>query len=316
MLKHGIVTLEELRRCTAKPAGRLHARIRRTIYVGLYEEAATLPAEEADRLQEAVLDLFVTANGAFKRTSRARFPSFDALVVRHATEILGPRPAIRVHDLAVSDARTACDFFDALRAPFAERLDFFASDFCVRVFALSRRGGRVVVVVDDESRPLQIVAGRFVLPIPKREGWLFPVNRLLGEVLLRTRVPELIERSVKGDPSIERREILLVCPRARDYVAREPAFHLDAFDLMKPSAKKFEIVRAMNVLNRSYFEDAQLALAISHITSSLEEGGLLVTGSNLEAGSGVRGSIYRREGGQLRPVDHSGEGSPIRDLIG
>lgn len=281
----------------------------------LYDEASALGPPESDRLQEAVLDLFVTANGAFKRTSRARFPDFDARVVRCAGELLGARPTIRVHDLAVSDARTACDFFDALQAVFGERLCFEASDFCVRVVAVRRRGGRITVVADDANRPLQIIAGPFVLPVPKREGWLFPVNRLLGSLLLRTVVPHLLGAVSNADAGIERREILLVCPRARDYAARERGFRIDAFDLMEPSPHKFEIVRAMNVLNRSYFDDAQLVRAIGNVRDSLEEGGLFVTGSNLDAGSGVQGSVFRREGARLVAVEHTGGGSPVRDLV-
>lgn len=315
MFKPGIVTLAQLRRAGAAPASGWRASLRRYPYVGLYEEAAALDEDEAARLQEVVLDLFVTANGAFKRTSRARFPDFDREVAQQVRQTFSGRANVSVHDMAVSDARTACDFFDALRQCVSGELEFFASDFCIRVFALECRGERTIVVVDDENRPLQLVRGPFVLPVPKQEGKYFPVNRVLRARLLQTVVPRILALATRKDPSISRREIPLVCSRARDYTTRSPGFQIGSYDIMQPAPRRYELVRAMNVLNRRYFADPLLRVAVDHVANSLAEGGLFVTGSNEDAGSGVAGSIFRKEGGRFVAVSHAGAGSPIRDLI-
>jgi len=55
-----------------------------------------------------------------------------------------------------------------------------------------------------------------------------------------------------------------------------------------------DVVRVMNVLNSSYFDPQQLAIAVRHIFDSLAIGGLLIVGSNDGAGSEVRGAIYRK----------------------
>ena len=71
----------------------------------------------------------------------------------------------------------------------------------------------------------------------------------------------------------------------------------------------------MNVLNLVYFSEANLKKAILNIISSLNEGGLLVTGSNLEAGSVVNGGIYKKSVLRLEKLATAGSGSQVDDLI-
>jgi hypothetical protein len=71
----------------------------------------------------------------------------------------------------------------------------------------------------------------------------------------------------------------------------------------------------MNVLNLIYFSREDLMKAIANIITSLDEDGLFITGSNLEAGTSVNGGIYKKSGGRLEKLEVSGNGSQIDDLI-
>ena len=77
-------------------------------------------------LAEAILFKFSDGRGVWKATYAKRFGSFDATVCELVKTHLGAGPLV-VHDLAVSDARTAVDFYQSLQR---NRIDarFYASD--------------------------------------------------------------------------------------------------------------------------------------------------------------------------------------------
>ena len=71
----------------------------------------------------------------------------------------------------------------------------------------------------------------------------------------------------------------------------------------------------MNVLNCAYFSEVQLRKSIENIAQSLSEGGLFITGSNIQQGSIVNGGIYKKTKNRLEMIDISGKGSPVDALI-
>jgi CheR methyltransferase, SAM binding domain len=89
---------------------------------------------------------------------------------------------------------------------------------------------------------------------------------------------------------------------------RDRRFRLLDHDLLAgaPFPVPVDVVRVMNVLNSSYFSDQDLARTVGRIFDSLGEGGLLVVGSNEEAGSQVRGAIYRKVNGGFAELARSG----------
>ena len=95
---------------------------------------------------------------------------------------------------------------------------------------------------------------------------------------------------------IQPTSLRLMCPRAVRLAQSDSRFHLIEHDLLAPAPfpGPVDVVRTMNVLNSSYFTQRQLGQVVGRIFSSLAAGGLLVTGSNDEAGTEVRGAIYRK----------------------
>ncbi|MFM8454083.1 MAG: hypothetical protein ACKOAD_03755 [Gammaproteobacteria bacterium] len=76
-----------------------------------------------------------------------------------------------------------------------------------------------------------------------------------------------------------------------------------------------DAIRAMNVLNISYFSNDEFSQVMRNLYEVLTENGLLITGSNQEAGTLVNGGIYQKAGGGFLKIFNSGEGSPIESIL-
>ena len=79
-------------------------------------------------------------------------------------------------------------------------------------------------------------------------------------------------------------------------------------------ARKFDVVRAANILNRSYFSDDALQKAIRALHGVLHDGGILVVVRSSEFNKN-NGSIYRKSGDQFEHVQDIGQKSDIHDIV-
>jgi hypothetical protein len=308
----GTYSLKQLARSRSSLMSRY---LRRTCYVGLYEDAGAIQGPLGRKWEEDILSGFAVAGGVFKRTSTKRMAQFDDATIT-ATKSLGClRKPLIVHDMAVSDGRTACDFFLRLSAELDDSIDFYATDICVRVIAVREPGSRTTIVVDDKNNVLQLMCPPFVLPMHDIESWLFPMNRILRIVLMRFAAKRALELYQSGDKRVERREVQLVCREARKLLVERKNFHLEEYDVFEKAPRQYSLVRAMNIFNLRYFSEAAIAAALVNVYESLEERGFFVVGSNGDAGSRVDGGIYAKRGGGFSCVYSSGKGSEINDIV-
>lgn len=75
----------------------------------------------------------------------------------------------------------------------------------------------------------------------------------------------------------------------------------------------FDVVRCMNLLNFSYFSEAQIVNGIRNIMSSVKEGGLFVVGrTNVDINNAT---IYQKRNGDLICIKTIGVGTEIDSLI-
>ena len=312
MVKFGIYSLDQL----AQPRARLmRGWLRPACYVGLYEDAGSVGGDLGRKLEEEILARFSVANGVFKRTSKDRMAQFDEATMEAARGLSCRDKPLVVHDMAVSDGRTACDFFLKLSAAFNDYIEFYATDLALKVTAVRQSGSLTTIVVDGKNNLLQLVCPPFVLPTRTLEPWLFPINRLLRIILMRTVANRMLMRYQLGDPDLERRELQLICEAARALLAARSNFHLDEYDLFDQAPRRYGLVRAMNIFNLSYFSRDAIERALTNVFESLDEKGLLVAGSNGDAGSTVNGGIYEKQGGRFSAVYGSGSGAEIDDLV-
>ncbi len=262
----------------------------RRVSIALLDQLRGHP--DADAWAEHILYLFADGRGAFKRTYQRRFEEFDAFCLEHIARLCDRTRPLAVHDAAVSDGRTACDFFARLAA-FNPQLSYAASDYQPTLRIISK--GAVSAVLDCRDLPLELVYPPFVFNLIQPERYLtYPINYLFSRYATRVVLPRLLASYRAG--TIPGREMTTFSPRATALAAGDQRFTLRAHDLLEPSplGRLMDIVRVMNALNPLYFSSVQLAQVARHLFQGLSEGGVLIVGSNEDAGSAVHGGIYQR----------------------
>lgn len=289
MFKTGICSLDELK---DKRRRRGVFGGRRLPSIALYAQAAAHP--DGTELAEQVLDWFADDRGAYKRTYQKRFVEFDNAALGVMQQRFTPDEALVLHDLGVSDARTACDFF-ALVAGAYPKLNYFASDYAPGVEIV--QVGDATVAYSLDGAPVEVAWPPFVHSVHRHENFLFyPFNYLHRRLAFATLLPKADElrRQGAGKP------LALWSPRAVTLEKSDPRFHLLRHDLTKPlPGRGVSVVRAMNVLNEGYFTGEQLVAAGTHFLDALVEGGLLIAGRNGDPDSPVVGAIYESVGGRF-----------------
>lgn len=292
-----------------------------SVSIALYDKVSSLEdVATRDYLQELMLDRIVMAHGAFKRTTRDRTPDFDDIVELHVSQdeylrqVMGN---ISIHDVGVSDGRSCIGFIRAMQGVFAQKMHYTASDYSPFVYVLScARKANYKVIVDENDNPLQLVSPPFVFDLvrekPKHyrslESWVFfwRGERVLKRIMACCR--EYPEQS-------HREKIMIIDRQFCEILENNPAWNFKQYNVLDPLQDKYHIVRAMNVLNPGYFDEAELELAVSNILKSLHTGGLFITGSNLDAGSSVDGGIYRKSDAGIECIHRCGAGSPIEEVL-
>jgi chemotaxis methyl-accepting protein methylase len=287
------------------------------IAVTLYRDLCASDRPDRDELLERILFRFATRNASLKRTQSARFEAFDAAFVEHFRAALEPSRHYAVHDAGVSDGRTAVDFFRRLAAVPGLDFEFVATDYAPAVTAVEDERGRLALVLDPASgEMLQLIWPPFVFNLRKGESPLFyPVNHLARRWLLARRAPALLARLRADADGLRVSTIRLLHPSALALEASDSRFRFERHDLLTPAPRRYDVVRAMNVLNRSYFPEAELARAVGHVADSLVAGGWFVVGANQDRGSKVDGAVYRRVERGFERVFVSGAGSAIDGLV-
>ena len=309
MIRFGICSQEDLTSLSSKGfLGR-----RKSVAMTLYPEIVATNDPDRDVKLQHILRRFAIDNGAFKWTESRRFEEFDAAVVGLVRERFDrPRP-FSVHDVGASDGRTSVDFFRSLAGIEGLTPEFVASDLAPELKVLQE--GSVKLVLDPETGSLlQVIRPPFVFNMRKRESvLLYPGNRLAWAFLARRRVRRMLASS---NIRLLGKSIWLLAPVCLQLIAEDPRFTFRRHDVFERDRARRDLVRAMNILNRSYFRDDELLRVIDNVYRSLRTGGLLVTGSNQSAGSQVDGTVYERSEAGFRSIWTSGRGSQVDDLIG
>src|SRR5258707_4088409 len=146
MLKFGIYDVRQLsRRRISSFFGS-----KQSISIELYDRLAQINQRDREFISGEILRKFSTGF-AFKRTYHGRFEAFDDAVLALAAQHLAPGRDYRVHDIGVSDGRTACDFYRALIDRYElERVEFCASDYAPYVYLIGD-GKWLRIAVDEQG---------------------------------------------------------------------------------------------------------------------------------------------------------------------
>ncbi|HMS26220.1 MAG TPA: hypothetical protein PKC80_02465 [Burkholderiaceae bacterium] len=249
----------------------------------------------SDAWAEHILLFASDSRGTYKRTYCNRFDEFDAICMKHIANNFDFKTALNVHDVAVSDARTACDFFSKLVKKYPV-MNYIASDYdsVLKVVEV----GNQKVTLDTQNQPIEIVFPPFVFNLKRIDKtYLYPINHLFFLYASKFLLPRIMHRFETGELKITK-SIAFFSQRAIKLAQIDHRFKLMTYDILQPSILNtpVQVIRAMNVLNPAYFDLEKLQIVIGHFFNALAQGGLLVTGSNGDSNSPVRGGIYRKRG--------------------
>ena len=283
----------------------------RVISVTLYDQILDLP--NADALSERTLLYFSDERGVYKRTYAHRFEQFDSQLLLLMAEEFNPQDPLILADVAVSDGRTACDLFERL-APHFPRIAHYASDYGPRILVL--REGRLTVTLSRNNRILETVWPPFVFSAMTPENPLYyPLNQAIRFFVKRLLADPLRAKYLAGQ--IKASELQLFSMRALNLSRKEGRFHLGEQNILEPltTPEPAHIIRAMNVLNASYFGPSDMNQILGNFHNALRLGGWLVTGTNEDADSIVHGGIYQKTATGFEKVWQSGNGPVAEPLI-
>jgi hypothetical protein len=264
----------------------------RRVSITLYQQLDEM--KKAEEWAEQILFNYCDDRGIYKRTYAGRFDQFDDMAIDCLGQAFPASRILTMHDIGVSDARTACDFFHKLAARFPQ-LSYYASDYEPSLMVLRSGKRGTAVTLNTRGEAIEIVMPPFVFNLIKPENFsLYPINYAFFLFARTVVLPRILAKYRAG--AIKPLPLVLFCAAARDLAASDSRFRLLEYDLLKPHTLpcRVDAVRVMNVLNSSYFDQQQLSIAVGHIFESLSIGGLLIVGSNDAAGSKVRGGIYRK----------------------
>lgn len=234
-------------------------------------------------------------SGVLKTTQARRLDDLNERAVRLLPE---SRP-LELMDVATSTGITTVEWSEHLSAAGVEH-HLVAGDSHTEAVWVSLPLVGEVLVDRDGNVLLAEILGRAVDPsgATTRSALAIPVLRAAARCAGLLRLPA--------------RRVELVSSRVR-----ESAVDVVEDDIFVPQPElrgRFHAVRAANILNEGYFDDATLRAAISALRERLRPGGLLIVCRTHEDGSN-HGSFFRAEGEGWTVVDRIGGGSEIERLF-
>jgi hypothetical protein len=306
MLKFGVHALNQLR--DTKTLKTFFGKDK-NISITLYKYIQGYP--NADELAESILLLFSDERGAYKRTYKNRFEEFDKSIIGLLKKTFTASDHLMFHDVGISDGRTALDFFKKMALVFPN-IQYVASDYNPTVYIIKK--DKIKVTLSHTGKVLEILFPPFVFNKIKLDRFIFyPFNHII-RFFVEIFVVRPLMKEYKKD-MIQSEELLLFAPRVLHCAEKDKRFKLRRHDLLTPLEHQVHIIRAMNVLNTSYFTELEFMIVIKNLYLGLKEGGLFITGSNQNAGSLVHGGVYKKYKGGFKKIFQSGNGSPIDHLI-
>ena len=248
------------------------------------------------------------ADGTFKRTAAGRFAEVDRQLVEQF-RVAGAR-INSVLDIGVSSGITALELFEALVSA-GHQAQLTGTDRLVDASILTLyRGCRALV--DANGFPLQYdIAGRPVRP------WLRRLDFVTGAALARPILDRLLRRrirQVREQRGHAGHSVKLVTPRLTD----ADSFEILSDDIMALNPAflgRFDLVRAANILNRHYFGEARLRIALSHVRRYLRGPGTWLFIVRTHGEDEHHGTLFRmNSAGTLDPIHRFGRGSEVEHL--
>jgi len=250
-----------------------------------------------------------TRNATFKTTDSDRFNELDARCIEC---FVAARAQIdEVLDIGISSGSTTLALSDALRAAgYSGKI--VGTDIAVMGYLVNAYPG-VRVLTDEAGHPLQYdLLGRAIKPWRRRADYAtgMLLVRAVANSMLGNHAQQMVEQ---GKDKL--RAVRLISPRARNH----PMVRIEQNDIFTPTPgfrDRFSFVRAANILNRGYFDEAALRRAMANIVSYLTGPGAFILLARSAKGRHV-GTLFQvtADGHYLDVVDRFCGGSEVEWLM-
>lgn len=209
--------------------------------------------------------------GVWKWTRHQRLKDMDRLLSKYVAEQKWEK--LHMLDVGASDGSTTLDTFEYLSQENKIPVAITIAEKDVRLLCVKKN--RTTIYFNSSRHPILIRLGRIALCLERMEGIEGVVFNRLASLLTR-RYTQMLKY---GDFSASR-EISLINPS----VLHCPAIEVCEKNLFNPEMtwfSRYDVVRASNVLNLSYYSEQKIRKAIGILYRYLKEGGVLIISRNL-----------------------------------
>jgi hypothetical protein len=286
MLRKGIYNITDI---SSKKLNDIFMR-EKNISLKLYQDLkknSSIDQSAYNQLSEIILNRFNTKSNAIKRTYRNRFNTFDLTCISKIKE--ASFEELKIHDLAISDGRASCFFLENVIKNF-QKVHYTGSDIAMfyLLYKIHNKQNNYIIT-DEHGTIIEITKAPFVWNIARKEGNLYFLNNLLKIHYLKKYTTLLKNRRLNISEKIH-----ITDKEFTQLIQSNSNFSLKNYNFFEPDPSIYNVIRVMNILHFGYFTENQLQLILNNIYNSLEENGLLMEGSNEDAGSAVEGGIYQK----------------------
>jgi hypothetical protein len=260
------------------------------------------------KLAELILNRFNSDRNVIKRTYKNRFDFFDNVAIAKIREQNFER--VSVLDIAISDGRASCHF---LKQAINELNDFYYTGTDIQIFYYIHKKkpvSRSYIITDEEKKIIEITYPPFVWNLARKEGRPYLINNLLKAFFKKKAHVALLKNKYKCQERIE-----LLHQDFKLLLAQNNNFKCSNYNLHNEVPEQFTVIRAMNILHTGYFSKSQLYSILNNLYNGLKVNGLLVEGSNENAGTNVEGAIYKKSEMGFQLLNEPENPSRIKDLI-
>lgn len=231
-------------------------------------------------------------NGTWKTTFPHRLDDLNAALL----DLLPRDRRVDAMDVGISSGISTLEWIEQLRDAGVDcRMVAGDLDLGAR---LARWGDSAAVVFDGSGRrPLLLEVAGMAVPLrsARRSVRLVrpPLEFLLRPVGRRARQTWMVGPGLRERPEVRLVEDDITVPGRFEGV--------------------FDVIRAANLVQRSYFNDATLRLIVANLRGRLRPGGLLALCQSVDDGN--QATIFRLDGDHFSAIASLGDGVGVSDLV-
>ncbi|MBW4518521.1 MAG: hypothetical protein KME16_02145 [Scytolyngbya sp. HA4215-MV1] len=263
----------------------------------------------------------VLKNGVSKTTYANRFNDLNELI----NSILPQNYPLQLMDVAVSSGISTIEWIESLRMAGINH-HMVAGDLTIKAYLVTILK-YLHILVDKTGYPLQFDIADIAIPASPRSFFLFAMLypcRVVGSIVSKFILYFLTSNKdfELYDSNPDKKSFLISCcplylvsPRLK----KEPGLTIIEDDILlndDPSLeKRFHLIRATNILNKTYFDQKTILRALDNLHSRLVDHGVLVVCRTEDNGIN-HGTIFKLNANRRFEIEKRlGKGSEIEDLV-